>query len=387
MNKNNYKGHRIRLFPTKEQERKMFRYIGANRTTYNIFLDMQIKNYKKGEKRIKKYGMYGILTEIKRQEEYMWMNEISNSTLRGAINDLDYAFENFFDNEQNFPEFKTKKKSKMSFHVRTDVVSFKNELFWVEKIGHIKYRSNYKNLDLEKINKFISGSITYVKSSKKWMLSFNLERETQTFIKENDNPSMGIDLGIKELATISYGDQIIVYRNINKDKEMIQLERKLKHVDRIISRKRKMAEKEGRTEKSKRLLYYEHLRQKIYAKLTNKCDNYIHHMTKQIINENPSRVVIEDLNISGMVKNKCLSKHIWHTKFYEIRRQLEYKCEWNGILLVVAPRFYPSSKTCCKCGCIKKDLKLSDRTYVCTECGNKIDRDVNAAINLANYKG
>lgn len=126
---------------------------------------------------------------------------------------------------------------------------------------------------------------------------------------------------------------------------------------------------------------------KIYAKLINIRSNYIYHMIKNIVSLNPSVIVIEDLDVSGMMKNKHLAKSIQDAGFFKIRRILEYKCEWLGIKLIIAPRFYPSSKTCCKCGYVKKDLQLSDRIYVCPKCGDTIDRDVNAAINLANYKG
>lgn len=232
-----YKGYRIRLFPCKEQEQRMFQYIGASRAVYNIFLDIQIKNYKDGGKRIKEYEMYNMLKKIKQQEEYAWMNKISNKTLQGSVKHIDVALENFFNNGKEFPKFKSKKNSKMCFPVRCDSVYFRNGFYTIEKIGKIKYKSNCQDLDLENLDKFSNGTVTYVKSSGKWILSFSLKREDVKTIDLKENFSIGIDLGVKQLATISYKDQIIVYRNINKDKRVIQLESKLHHIERIVARK------------------------------------------------------------------------------------------------------------------------------------------------------
>ena len=379
-----YRGYKVRLYPTKEQEQKMFQHVNASRFIYNYCIDIQTKNYKNKGKYIKRFDMYKIIPVLRKQEEYTWMNEISYKTFTLTIDNNDEGFQRFFHNLKGYPKYKTKKKSKMIFPIRGDEIYCRNGFFSIEKIGRVRYKSNYKNLDLENINKFYKGHVEYIKSSKKWILSFTLKCEIQAFDKNNDNSFMGIDLGVKNLATISYKDKTIMFRNINKDKEMVQLERKLKHLQRVVSRKYRT---NGSYKKTKRILYYENEINKVCAKLTNKRNNYIHHMTKYLVSLNPSRIVIEDLNVSGMMKNKHLSKHISDAKLYEVRRQLEYKCLWNGIQLIIVPRFYPSSKTCCRCGYIKKDLKLSDRIYTCPECGNKIDRDVNAAINLANYKG
>ena len=206
----------------------------------------------------------------------------------------------------------------------------------------------------------------------------------------------GIDLGIKELAVVSSqdGTKIKKYHNINKTYEVRRLEKKLKREKRKFSRKilinkcqrsdNKLIPKKD-LESCKNIQKQKGIIQRLYRRLLNIRTNYLHQTTTEIVKNKPSCIVLEDLNVSGMMKNRHLSRSIMIQKLYEFRRQIEYKAELYGIEVVIADRFYPSSKTCSCCGNIKKDLKLSDRVYRCDCCGNVIDRDVNASINLANY--
>jgi putative transposase len=197
---------------------------------------------------------------------------------------------------------------------------------------------------------------------------------------------MGIDLGIKETMTVAYGDEQIVFHNINNSKTIRNLKKQMKHLQRSISRKYE-ANKQGKKYiKTKNIERLEDRLRKMYARLTNILTNYIHQCTHKLVSLLPCKVVMEDLNVQGMMKNKHLSKAIQEQCFFEIIRQMKYKCEWNGIPFYQVDRFYPSSKTCSCCGHIRKDLKLSDRTYICPECGLVIDRDINAAINLQRYE-
>ena len=197
---------------------------------------------------------------------------------------------------------------------------------------------------------------------------------------------MGIDLGIKELAVVAFGNEKYVYHNINKTKKVREIKKRIKHIQKSISRKYKESKKKNgkyittsNIEKEKKKL------RRLHRKVANIRNNYIHQTTHSLVSLMPCRVVMEDLNVLGMMKNRHLSKAIQEQCFYEFIRQMEYKCSWNGIEFEQAYRFYPSSKTCSNCGAIKEDLKLSDRTYVCSECGFMIDRDFNAAINLMKY--
>ena len=194
--------------------------------------------------------------------------------------------------------------------------------------------------------------------------------------------SLGIDLGLKDLAICSDGAK---FKNINKTYVVRKIEKRLKRLQKQVSRKYELNRIGKEYIKTNNIIKLEKQIQQIYRRLANIRNNYIHQTTTSIVKTKPYRVVIEDLNVKGMMKNKHLSDAIRKQGFYEFKRQLEYKCKFIGIELVVADRFYPSSKTCSQCGEIKKDLKLKDRVYKCS-CGLNIDRDLNASINLSKYK-
>ena len=219
----------------------------------------------------------------------------------------------------------------------------------------------------------ISGTIT--KQADRYYVSVIMEVEYKK--KENSNQGMGIDLGIKELAICSDG---ITYENINKTKKVKRLGKRLKREQKRLSRKLLKHKKGGTT----RNIDKQQLKvQKLHQRLSNKKVDYINKVINLIIKREPSFITIENLNVSGMIKNRHLSKAISKQGFYMFRQRLFNKCKQNNIELRIANRFYPSSKTCCKCGIIKKDLKLKDRVFTCL-CGNNIDRDLNANINLMN---
>ena len=192
---------------------------------------------------------------------------------------------------------------------------------------------------------------------------------------------LGVDVGVKDLAVVSTGEK---YKNINKTKTVKKTNKRLKRLQRQVSRQYEKIKTKKIKGKGKNLLKLEKQINKTYQRLTNIRTNYIHQRTSILVKTKPEYVVIEDLNVKGMMKNRHLSKAIAQQKLYEFRRQLEYKCLWYGVKLIIADRFYPSSKMCSCCGNIKKDLNLSDRVYKC-ECGNVMDRDLQAAINLREY--
>ena len=229
-----------------------------------------------------------------------------------------------------------------------------------------------------------------------WYLSVGYEVQQEE--TELTDESLGIDLGIKSLAIVSNGDatETYFYRNINQSAEVRRLEKKLKREQRKASRKLEANIKSH--DKNRRPIWIRPLRecknidkqnkktQLIHKRLTDIRNNHLHQTTSEIVKTKPSQIVMEDLNVKGMMKNKHLSEAIAKQKFYEFKRQIQYKAEMYGIKVIEVDRFYASSKTCSHCGNVKKDLKLSDRIYVCPVCGAKLDRDLNAAINLANYK-
>lgn len=373
------KGFKIRLLPTEEQEELMRKSIGCSRFTYNWALNRCNELYEQGVK----YHMSDIrkeFTQFKKQEEFKWLNEVSNTTMVESMRNLEKAFKTFFKGISKYPNFKSKKKSKQSFYVRYDNLYFKDNACNIEKIGKVKYKTNYNIPQGRGVVKFINPYCSF--DGKYWYLSFNLEvGEKQT--NTNKDLSIGIDLGVKELAVCSNG---MVFKNINKTKRIRKLKKKLKRYQRQVSRKYEANRQGNNYIKTKNIIKLERKIKLLHRKLSNIRLNHIHQATNKLIKQTPYRIVMEDLNVSGMMKNKHLAKAIQEQCFYKFISTMKYKCEWNGIEFVQADRYYPSSKTCSNCGHIKKDLKLKDRVYVCEECGLEIDRDFNASVNLMNYE-
>jgi putative transposase len=362
--------------PNKEQEDLMNQHVGASRWVYNYFLDVQINRHKAGEKYLLAYGMSNLLTEVKREPDKAWLNEISRATLNIRLSDLDQAYRRFFKEKKGFPKFKSKKRTKPSFPIRPSVY-FQNDIASIEKIGKVRYKTNY-SLPQGKGNKFVNPRMAFVNN--KWILTVAVEVERQEQLLTDK--AMGVDLGIKDFAVVSCGGSKTVFHNINKSRRVKCLNGKLKHLQRSVSRKYRV---HGNYHKYRNIMELEDSIRKVYYRLSNIRRNYIHQVTHKLVSMLPFRITVEDLNVRGMMKNRHLSRAIQEQNFAEFLRQIEYKSAWNGIELVKADRFYPSSKTCSGCGSIKKDLKLTDRTYVCLVCGLVIDRDYNAAINLERY--
>lgn len=372
------KSIKIRLSPTKEQEELMFQSVGIARFAYNWGLSKWEEMYKEGIKPSKAKIRKEFNNSIRKNDDFKWLYNVSGQITAQAFADLEDAYKNFFDGLAQRPKFKNKKKSKKSFYVRYDAIKFSNNRVNIEKIGKVKYSSNYK---IPKLDKYTNPRCHF--DGKYWYLTFGFEHgESQASL--NEDLSIGIDLGISHLAIVNHLDKPI--KNINKSKEVRRLKKKLKRLQRQVSRKYEMNKKGSKFVKTNNIIKLERQIKLVHRRLNNIRNNHIHQATSKIIKLNPYRVVMEDLNVSGMMKNKHLAEKIAEQKFYEFKRQMKYKCEFNKIEFFEADRWYPSSKACSCCKNIKKDLKLSDRTYNCNVCGLVIDRDKNASINLGNYK-
>lgn len=375
------KSYKVRLEPTKEQIEMLYKTSGCARFVYNWCLNFQKERYEQGEKFVSAMGMSKYLTALKKQDEYSWLKEVDSIALVGAYTDACTSFKNFFrgckkGKKVGYPKFKSKKHSTPSFMPRYDNIRFNENQVRLTKIGIVKLsRKNYVPI----VKKYSNPRVTF--DGLNWYISVGVEEAEN--ISSELNGTIGIDLGIKDTAILSTGKK---YKNINKTAHVKSIEKRLKKLQRQVSRKYEQNRQGKQYIKTNNIIKLEKEINKIYKRLANIRNNYNHNMTADIVNMNPAKIVIEDLNIQGMMKNKHLSNAIGKQGLYEITRQLEYKCKFKGIELVKADRFFPSSKTCSSCGYIKKDLKLSDRTYICPKCGNVIDRDLNAAINLANYK-
>ena len=385
---------KIRLKPTTEQEILFRKSAGVSRWAYNFFLGENeriyreyIDNGKIGKKSISEGDVRKYINNVLKPTTHSWLKEVGSNVMKQGVKDASLALQRYFKGLSGKPKFKSKHKDRPSFYVNYESLSRKQGGFQGEKIGFVKTSEALPKLN--KNEKYSNPRITF--NGKYWYLSVGYEVQENTV--ELTDESLGIDLGVKDLAICSNGK---VYKNINKTQRVKNLEKKLKREQRKLSRK---IENNIQSYKSNRNPIYKRplkecqnvqkqnrLIRNIHRKLANIRQNYLHQTTTEIVKTKPSRIVMESLNVSGMMKNKHLSKAIQQQKFYEFKRQIEYKSKLNGIEFIQVDKFYPSSKTCSCCGNIKKDLKLSDRMYKCDVCGLVIDRDYNASINLANYE-
>ncbi|MEG0514978.1 MAG: transposase [Cetobacterium sp.] len=364
---------KIRLKPNKNQEILLWQSVGTARFIYNWTLARQKENYENGGKFLSDNELRKEITQLKKIE-LSWLNNVSNNVAKQAVKDACNSYKSFFKKQTRFPKFKNRKKSKPSFYNDTDKLKAKENLVLIEKVGWIKTAEQ-----LPQNTKYTNPRISF--DGKYWYISVGIERENNAL--ELREVSLGIDLGVKDLATCSDGK---VYKNINKKKTIKKLQKKLKRFQKQVSRKyEKSREVNNRYEKSRNIVKLEKKIRLVHRRISNIRNNNLHQITNEIVKTKPSRIVMEDLNVKGMMKNRYLSKAIAEQSFYKFITYIKYKAEFNGIEFIQVPRFYPSSKTCSKCGTVKKDLKLSDRVFKC-ECGYILDRDLNASLNLANYK-
>lgn len=368
---------KVRLKPTIEQQQKLWQSVGTARFIYNWTINKQEENHKNGGNFIKDGELRKEITQLKKTE-LIWLNEVSNNVAKQAVKDACDAYKKFFKGLSGKPKFKSRKKSKPSFYNDNIKLKVKRMQVLIEKVGWIK-TSEQIPMDCKYTNPRISFDGKY------WYLSIGIEKETPTV--ELTSESIGIDVGIKDLAICSNG---MVFKNINKTSKVRKLKKRLKRLQKQVSKKyennkRKVGENRYQFVKTKNIKKLEKQIKLVHRRLKGIRNNHLHQSTTTIVKTKPIRVVMENLNITGMMKNKHLSKAIAEQSLYEFHRQMQYKCRFYGIEFIEADKWYPSSKTCSRCGHIKKDLRLSDRVYKC-ECGLVIDRDLNASINLSRYK-
>lgn len=378
---------KIQLFPNNKQQTKFFQYANAARFAYNWTIEKQKFNYENGGKFISDGELRKEFTQLKKQKECLWLNNVSNDVTKQAIKDACNAYKRFFKGLAKYPKFKNKKYTIPSFYQDTIKIKFNSTHVKIEGVAGSTRKKRQKlnwiklaEKDRIPINcKYYNPRIKF--DGINWWLTVGIDFEENIKTNQNYKDGIGIDLGIKDLSVCSDGN---VYKNINKTKRVKQLEKKKRRLQRSISRKYENNKKGKIYCKTRNIIKSEKELLKLNHKLTNIRTNYLHQITSEIIKREPSFIVIENLNVKGMMKNKHLSKAVQEQKFYEFRRQITYKSEWNDIKLIIADRWFPSSKLCSCCGSIKTDLRLSDRVYKC-ECGNIIDRDYQAALNLKQY--
>jgi len=368
------KSIKIRLYPNKEQESYIKTLLGSYRFVYNQCLDKKIKTYTNHKKNLglKELGNF-FHQELTKNNEFQWLMEHNTKVLKQSVIDLLDSYKRFFVNGNGFPKFKSKHDNKQSCRFPLESISKRNVYseykLTLSNIKNIKFKcsENYvKYLDKNK-EKIKSATLSKTKSDK-YFLSILIDGD---FVEKNNKPKnefIGLDLGIKSFIVDSDGN---TYENIKIKRNN---EKKLNKLHKELSRKQK-----GSNNRNKSRLKLA----KLYEKLNNKKENYLHSITNQLINENQV-IIIENLNVKGMMKNHNLSKSIQELSLYRFKEMLRYKSVWYGNDIVEIDKFYPSSKLCSVCGHKNNDLKLSEREWECNDCGSVHDRDKNAAINILN---
>jgi putative transposase len=380
------KAYKIEIKPNKDQIAKIHKTIGVSRYIYNFYIAHNKEIYEKEKKFVSGMDFSRWLNNeyIPNNEDKTWIKEVSSKATKQAIMNAENAFQKFFKGESCFPKFKKKKNQDVKAYFPKN-----NKTDWTIE----RHRVKVPTLGWMRLKEF--GYIPINAVVKSGTVSQKADRYYASILVEEDIEinnihcleGIGVDLGLKAFATCSNG---ITKKNINKTKEIKKLEKKLKREQRKLSRKYeslKIRNKNMEGEATRQNIQKQIVRvQKLHQRLTNIRTDYINKTVSELIKQKPSFITIEDLNVSGIMKNRHLSKAVAQQKFYEFRTKLISKANKNNIEVRIVGRFYPSSKLCSCCGEYKKDLKLSDRVYKCDNCNIEIDRDLNASLNLANAK-
>lgn len=377
-----YRSYKTEINPTSEQKAKINKTIGTCRYVYNFYLAYNKELYDKGEKFMsgKSFSVWLNNKYLPNNPDKLWIKEVSSKSVKKSIEDGYVAFTKFFKHQSGYPKYKKKDKSDVKMYFiknNPKDCACERHRINIPTLGWVRLKEKGYIPTTKDGWKIKSGTVS--KKAGRYYVSALVEIPDNK-IAQNSNEGIGIDLGLKDLAIISNGK---TFKNINKSGKVKKLEKQLRREQRCLSRKYENLKKGESTQKN---IQKQKLKvQKLYHRIDNIRTDYINKTIAEIVKTKPSYITIEDLNVKGMMKNRHLSKAVASQKFYEFRTKLKTKCEYNGVELRVVDRFYPSSKICHCCGCIKKDLKLSDRIYKCS-CGYVEDRDFNASLNLRDAK-
>ena len=367
------KTYEYRIYPTGEQKSLLAKHFGHCRWMYNYALSRKIESYKQTGKTLSRYDIQAEIPVLKKQEATEWLKEVNSQSLQAVLIHLDTAYNKFFTKAGGFPKFKNS-KSKQSFEIPKNLkVNFESGYIELPKFKtpiktmfHREFIGEIRTCHIKRSNAGSYYVTILVEDGKELPSKPEIRKET----------AIGIDVGITSFAVTSEGEEIANPRHF------VTCQRRLASIQRSFSRKIKLKKKgeplSKNAEKVKRDL------QLLHEHVANQRKDFLHKVTARLIRENQT-ICIEDLNVKGMMNNRKLSKHIGDAGWGMFFQFLRYKSDWYGSNIVTIGRFEPSSKTCSKCGYIKHDLTLRDRTWVCPVCGEHHDRDVNAAINIRDF--
>ena len=365
--------YEFRIYPMDDQKVLLSKHFGHCRWMYNYALGRKIEHYKQTSKTLSRYDIQAEIPKLKKEENTSWLKEVNSQSLQAVLLNIETAYTKFFSKSRGFPKFKNK-KSKQSFEIPTNLeVNFDNDTIEIPKfkepirtVFHRKFEGEIRTCHIKRTNTNKYFVMILVDDGKELPIKPEIRKET----------AIGIDVGIKSFAVTSEGEEI------SNPRHFVTCQRRLSSIQRSFSRKIRNKKKgdplskNAEKQKTKLQLLHEHV--------ANQRKDFLHKVTTRLIRENQT-ICIEDLNVKGMMKNRKLSKHIGNVGWGMFFQFLRYKSEWYGTNILTIGRFDPSSKTCSKCGYIKKDLTLKDRTWTCSVCGEHHDRDVNAAINIRDF--
>jgi putative transposase len=360
------KTYKYRLYPNKIQQQMLEEHFGAVRFLYNHMLFHKTSVYKKNKTSLNYYQTAMLLKELKQTESFSWLKNVNSQSLQGSLRNLDIAYQRFFKTKKGFPKFKSK-KHKQSFQVPQHV-KLENNILSIPKIKNIKivaHRAIPKDANIKTVT--ISKTPTG-----KYFAAILIEDHKELPKKPKVSNVLGLDFGLTHLVITSDGNKIANPRCLNKSLERLKL------LQQRLSSKQK-----GSKNKNKARLKVA----KLHEKIANQRNDYLHKLSRRLCESQADTIAIEDLSIQKMMQNGNLAKSISDVAWHELRRQLEYKCEWYGKNLIVINKYFPSTKTCSACGAVNENLTLKNRIWNCPSCKATHDRDINAAINIAAQAG
>ena len=369
----------MKTFKTKlklnnKQRTRLFKNASVARFAYNLTLEIQETNYKNGGKFLSDCDIRKMIT-VRKADDLAWLYDYDCDIVKQAVKDACKAYKKFFEKKAKKPRFHSKRNSATSFYVDGFKLKIQNGII---KIPYCTKITLYEKDYIPEGLNYQNPRITF--DGIDWWISVGVKEETEQY-KLTDEV-IGIDLGLKELATCSNG---MIFHNISKSSKYKKINKSLKQKQRQVSRKYEMNKQGNKFVKTSNIKKLEKKIQKKCIKLQDIKKDYFHKSSTALVRTKPKAIVLEDLNVAGMRKNKHLSHSLQESSISTFKQMLINKAESHGIEVILADRFYPSSQICSHCGNRKVDLKLSERTYKCPVCGLKIDRDLNASINLKHY--
>ena len=360
------KTYKYRLYPTSKQQQMLEEHFGCVRFIYNHMLNQRKNKYQEENISLTYNKTSALLTELKKKEEFSWLRNVNSQSLQQSLKHLDSAYQKFFKKINGFPKFKSK-KHKQSFKV-PQCIKLENNLLSIPKIKNIKIVAHRAIPQCATIK-----NVTISKTSTgKYFAAVLIEDDKTAPKKPKVSNVLGLDFGLTHLAITSDGDKIENQKYLKKNEKRLAL------LQQRLSSKQK-----GSKNRNKARLKVA----KLHEKIANQRNDYLHKLSRRLCDSQADTIAIEDLSIQKMMQQGNLAKQISDVAWHELRRQLEYKCEWYGKNLVVIDKYFPSTKTCSACGAVNDNLTLDDREWQCPSCKATHDRDINAAINIAAQAG